>query len=230
MSQQVAIVKGDALQKFASLGLVVGAILLIVFNFLLPRADAANMLDFMTAWGNKSGFVKLAEMSEVVGWLGIMIGAVGVYRSVTAKGSSWARLGFYGAIVGTALSVASSTIMIYMANTYSLWLGAADASKPMMMSASVAVTMVCSAVFTAYIFVEWLAIAFLGIGIVRSQAYPPFFGWAALVLGILTLAVVGVPLFVNGYTNAIQSSFAIMASLTFVWALSLGIWMARKAW
>ena len=231
MSQQQGIVKGDTLQKLGSLGLIIGGILLIIFNLIFPHpADPTNIQDAMTTWGSKAGLVKFAELFRAVGSLGIMIGAAAVYRSITARGAAWARLGFYGIIVGTAVATISSGVMKNMANIFALWLGAPDDSKATMFTASVAVVTVCSAVFTMYILVEWLAIAFLGIGMARSQVYPKWFGWVASTLGILTIAAVGIPYFLTSLTSTILTSFGVLAILTSIWALIVGIWVARKAW
>ena len=184
----------------------------------------------MTAWGNKAGQVRFAELFIAIGSLGIMMGAAGVYRSINARGAAWVRLGFYGIIVGTAIGVISSGIMTNMTKTYASWLGAPDANKASMFTASIAVTMVCAAVNAVYHIVQWTGIALLGIGMVRSQVYPRWLGRGGAALGVLTVAIVGIPQFLSGLTDTIQTSFAVLATLTFVWALMLGIWVARKAW
>lgn len=227
MSQQSAIARGDALQKIGSLGLMIGALLLIVFSSMLPRVA---LRDFMTAWGSNVRTVRFAEFFITVGLFGIMIGAAAVYRATSARGSAWARLGFYGVVVGTVIGTISSSVMTNMAGILASWLGAPDASKASMFTASVAVMTVCGAVFAVYVLVEWLAIIFLGIGIARSQVYPRWLGFAGSALGVLTVAAVGIPLFFSGLTETNQTSFAVLATLTFVWELTVGIWVARKAW
>src|SRR3989304_5360976 len=104
MAQQQGVVKGDALQRIASAGFVIGAVLLIVFNFLLPRAaDPSNTQDVLTKWGGQKGLTQLCALLLAVGIWGVMMGTAGVYRSITANGAAWARLGFYGITVVTAI-------------------------------------------------------------------------------------------------------------------------------
>ncbi len=226
MSQQQGIVKGDTLQKLASLGFIIGGLLLIIFYSMLPRVD---LKDFMMAWGSSAGLVNLAEFFIALGLWGIMIGAAGVYRSIAARGAAWARLGFYGIIVGTVIGTIGSGTMNAMVSAFSSWLGQPDASKDMWLTISIAVVTVCGSVNTMFNLAEWLALVFLGIGMARSQVYPKWMGWAALILGAVTVGV-GIPRFFTGLTNTIQLAFGVMVILTGIWALVVGIWVARKAW
>ncbi len=228
---QQGIIKGDALQKLASVGFIIGALLLIIFNFLLPRAaDPSNTQDMLTTWGNKEGLVQLVGFFMAVGSWGLMLGAAGVYRSITAAGAAWARLGFYGIIVGTAIFTISSGLLAVTASTGADWLAASAADKAAAYSTAAAVGTVGGVAFTMFILVEWLAIVFLGIGMARSAVYPKWQGWAGLVLGAVTVAIVGIPQFFAGQTTMIQTLFAVLATLTISWAGVVGIWVARKAW
>lgn len=231
MSQQAGIVKGDALQRLGSLGFIIGAVLLIVFNALLPRAaDPSSMQDMLTTLGSKEGLVKLCSFFLAVGLWGLMIGAAGVYRSIAAGGAAWARLGFYGIIVGTTIATISLGLLMASANTGAEWLAASAADKAGAYSTAAAVHTVNMTGHTMFILVEWLAIFFLGIGMVRSAVYPKWQGWALLILGILTVAIVGIPVFFAGSTATIETLFMILAVLTTILALIVGIWVARKAW
>ena len=229
MSQQQGIVKGDTLQKLGSLGLIIGGLLLIIGYAMLPVADPGNFQGFMTAWGSKAGTVKFDMFFITLGLWGIMIGTAGVYRSITGRGAAWARLGFYGIIVGTVIGTLSSGgTMMAMVNTMARWISAADAGKDSALTVAAAVTTVCSAVTTMYNLTEWFALVFLGIGMARSQVYPKWMGWAALILGAVSVGV-GIPRFFTGLTNTIQLTFGVVAILTGIWALAVGIWVARKA-
>jgi len=231
MSQQQGIVKGDALQRLGSLGFIVGAVLLIVFNFLLPRAaDPGNLQDLLTTLGNKVGLTQLAGLFIVVGSWAIMIGAAGIYRSITAAGAAWARLGFYGIIVGTTLNTIAIGLHVAEANVGADWLMATASDKVMAYYTGSAIVTVGKSVVTMYVLVEWMAIFFLGIGMARSAIYPKWQGWVALILGALNVAIVGLPQFFAGMTGTLQILFAVLATLTTIWALIVGIWVARRAW
>lgn len=231
MSQQAGIVKGDALQRLGSLGFIIGAVLLIVFNALFPRAaDPSSMQDMVTTLGSKEGLVVLCSFFKAVGLWGIMIGFAGVYRSITASGAAWARLGFYGIIVGTTLGTINFGLLMASANTGAEWLAAAAADKAAAYSTAAAVHTVNMTALTMWILVAWLAFVFLGIGMARSAVYPKWQGWALLILGILTVAIVGIPVFFAGFTATTETLFMILAALSTILALIVGIWVARKAW
>ncbi|MEE8472527.1 MAG: hypothetical protein V3S82_05105, partial [Dehalococcoidia bacterium] len=63
-----------------------------------------------------------------------------------------------------------------------------------------------------------------------STVYPKWLGWTAIVLGAAIVAAVGVPQALTGITRTLQLLFAALSILTALWALVLGIWIARKAW
>ncbi|MBI4267508.1 MAG: hypothetical protein HY662_01840, partial [Chloroflexi bacterium] len=110
------------------------------------------------------------------------------------------------------------------------WLAATGADKAAALSVATALFHVGGVTFTMFILVDWLAIFFLGIGMARSAVYPKWLGWAGLILGILMVAIVGIPQFFAGQTSMTQTLFAVLAGLSTVWALIVGIWVARKAW
>ncbi|MBI4268034.1 MAG: hypothetical protein HY662_04535, partial [Chloroflexi bacterium] len=181
MSQQQGIIKGDTLQRLGSLGFIIGAVILIVANVLLQRpGDPGNTQEVLTTWGNKAGLVALVGFLIAVGNWAIMIGTAGIYRSITASGAAWARLGFYGVIVGTAIGTISNGLFMPTASIAADWLAATGADKAAALSVATALFHVGGVTFTMYILVEWLAIFFLGIGMARSAVYPKWLGWAGL--------------------------------------------------
>lgn len=232
MAQQQNIVKGDALQKLGSLGFIIGGVVLIIFSLLLPRAtDPSDTQSVLTAWGNKAGLVTVGAFFIAVGnWL-LMIGTAGIYRSIAAGGAAWARLGFYGIIVGTAIGTVSAGLLASGASAGADWLAASAADKTAAFSVAAAVYQVGQTAFTLYILVNWLAIVFLGIGMARSAVYPKWLGWVAIILGILNVVVVGIPQFFAGtQTSTGAVLFAVIATLSAIWAVIIGIWVARRAW
>ncbi|MFC1957653.1 hypothetical protein ACFLX0_02435 [Chloroflexota bacterium] len=232
MAQQQAIVKGDALQKLGSAGFIIGAILLLIFNILLPRAsDSSNVQEVLTKWGEQEGLVKMCALLLAVGIWGLMIGIVGVYRSIsTGGGASWVRLGFYGVVVGTTVWTISFALVMATADTAATWVAAPAAGKDAAYGIAAAVNAVDETMHTMSIIVYWLALVFLGIGMVLSSVYPRWMGWVVLVLGIVTMATGGIIPIFAGPASATMMIFAILSVLTTIWALVLGIWVARKAW
>ena len=52
------------------------------------------------------GFFQVDQLLLAIGIWAIMIGIVGVYRSISSSGggaAAWARVGFYGVIIGITL-------------------------------------------------------------------------------------------------------------------------------
>ncbi|MBI4188383.1 MAG: hypothetical protein HY529_04150 [Chloroflexi bacterium] len=231
MAQQQGIAKGDTLQKLGSAGFIAGGLLLLIFNFLFPRAaDPSNTQDMLTKWGSQEGLTKLSAFFLTVGMWGLMKGAAGVYRSISNGGAAWARLGFYGIVVGTTIFTTNNGILAATASTAANWLAAPVASKGTAYSIAATLSTASGAVFTMSILTIWLALFFLGIGMSRSAVYPRWLGWVGLILGALTVVIVGIPQFFAGLGTTTMTIFAVLATLTAIWALVLGIWVARKAW
>lgn len=232
MAQQQAIVKGDTLQKLGSTGFIIGAILLIIFNILLPRiSDPSNTQELLTKWGGQEVLVQMSALLLVVGIWGLMIGIVGVYRSIsTGGGAGWVRLGFYGVVVGTTIWTITFALVMATADTAATWIAAPAAGKTAAYGVAAAVYAVNETMHTMSVIVYWLALVFLGIGMVLSSVYPRWMGWVVLVLGIVTMATGGVIRVFTGPISTLQMIFATLSILTTIWALVLGIWVARKAW
>lgn len=232
MEQQRAITKGDVLQKLGSAGFIVGAILLIIFNVLLPRpSDPSNVQEVLTKWGGQEVLVQMSALLLAVGIWGLMIGIVGIYRSIsTGAGAVWVRLGFYGVVVGTTVWTIAFALVMASADTAAAWIAAPAAGKAAAYGVAAAVYAVNETMHTMSVIVYWLALVFLGIGMVLSSVYPRWMGWVVLVLGIVTMATGGVIRVFTGGISTLQMIFAVLSILTTIWALVVGIWVARKAW
>jgi hypothetical protein len=89
--------------------------------------------------------------------------------------------------------------------------------------------MVGNSTFFMTVIVFWLALAFLGIGMVLSTVYPKWMGWVLLILGVLIVGVVGIPQAVGDPSRALDIIFGVLAGLTSIWAIVVGLWVTRKA-
>jgi hypothetical protein len=231
MSQLQVIDKEDTLQKISSTGLIVGAILLLVFNILSPRPDdPTSMQSVLTAMADERGITLLSQLFLAFSIWMVMIGSAGVYRSIIDDGAAWARLGFYGIIVGTVLWGVTFGLGSAMVHTAVDWAAAPAADKPAAYTIAAAVSNATSGIETMSIIMLWLALAFLGFGMARSADYPRWLGWTVVVLGIAMVAAVGIPKFFNGNTSTLLILFGGIAVLTTVLLLVVGFWVARKAW
>ena len=212
--------KGDVLQRIASIGFILGAILLVVFNVLYPRADdPSNAQQVLAKLADNETLAKVVFLGLAVGFWSLMIGVAGLYRSISAgAGAAWVRLGFYGFVVATAVGT------VWLATSWAET-GAAAAGN-----VAVADTLYALSLSNLYMFiiVFWLALLFLGIGMVASDVYPKWLGWTLIPLGVVTAAVSGVGQAFNGITQTSDYIFSALALLTTLWALAIGVIILRR--
>lgn len=212
--------KGDVLQRIASVGFILGAILLIVFNVLYPRADdPSNVQQVLAKLADNETLSQTVFLGLAVGIWSLMVGATGLHRSITdGAGAAWVSLGFYGVVVGTTL--------------FTMWaaIGLAETGAAVAGNADVGATLYALALSNLYMFVVvyWLALVFLGIGIASSDVYPKWLGWILIPLGVATVVVSGVGQALNGITQTSDLIFAALATLTMIWALVIGGIILRR--
>jgi len=224
--QQQGIIKGDVLQRLAGLSFIVGSVLLLVFNALYPRGggDPSDATQFVKAvTDTRGGWWEALNLLLAVGIWGLMIGFAGVYRAISTGGAAaWARLGYYGIIVGTTLWTVTFALQGFGLGLVTKQSGAAAIAG--------ALAFFLVGLLSMTIIVYWLALIFMGIGMAMSKVFPGWTGWVAIVLGVLT-ALTGV---LQGFTGPTQLTlnvlFPILASLSTIFTLVLGVWLVRKAW
>ena len=155
-----------------------------------------------------------------------------MYRSIsTGAAAPWARLGFYVYVLAAAIWTTSFAIGLGQAGAAGDWqdkLGASDPAAAL--SFSVAATLYTASVsfFAMAVFVNWTAIILLGIALSLNTLYPKWLGWVAIVLGVVTIPAVGIPLAFDGLSQFVSDMFGILAGLTTLWILVLGIWITRR--
>ena len=140
------------------------------------------------------------------------------------------RLGFYGVIVGTTLWTVRFAMALGAAELVEQWAAATGSDKTTWFLVVSSVHHIIYALQSVAIIVHWLSFIFLGIGMVLSTVYAKWLGWVLIILGAVTVVVVGVPQALAGESQTLQFLFAILSGLTVLWALVLGIWITRKAW
>ncbi len=225
------ITKGDMLQRLGGLGFIAGGILTLVLSALHPMNridDPANTQQALTALAENEGLSNIVFLGIAVGLWALMIGTAALYRSISTGGAAaWVRLGFYGVILGTGIATVSiavgwATVDAAVAS------GGTQPGTPANTIAA-ALHAVGSSTHTMFVIVEWLALAFLGIGMVLSAVYPKWMGWALLILGALMVVVSGIPQAVGDPSQALRLTFPVLAGLTSIWAIVVGVWVTRKA-
>lgn len=232
---QQGIVKGDALLRLAGISLIVGAIVTAVFNIIAPRSsDPTNMQAAIQLVTANKGFFQLDQLLLAVGIWAIMIGIVGIYRSISSSSgggaATWARVGFYGVLIGITLWTARFGMAMGSAELAEQWQMATGTDKATLFLVISSIHYIIVALQSMAVIIYWLALVFLGIGMVLSEVYPKWMGGVLIVLGAATVVVVGVPQALAGESQISQFLFAILSVLTLFWALVMGIWITRKAW
>jgi len=229
MTQQ-SIIKGDVQQKLGSTGFIVGVLLWLIGSFFITGilANASNMQDELKAIGEQVVSAQTGELILMLNIIAVMIGMVGVYRSVTASGAAWARLGFYLFLVGSVFWALGYAIDVAVASAMANWLAAPTASKEAAYSVVAALTSMSRGMFPMTVVIYWLSLIPLSIGMVFSAIYPRWLGWSGLILGIAGLSL-GIIQTFNGRESTFNL-FIVLFSLTMLWFLAIGIWVARKAW
>ncbi|MCJ7513931.1 MAG: hypothetical protein MUO23_13330 [Anaerolineales bacterium] len=230
MSQEQGIVRGDAHLKLGSAGFIIGAILIVIGRLLFPPSlGVGNWLEMKEVVGEQAVRLQACALLVIFGYWAVMIGTAGVYRSITAGGAAWARVGFYFHLVGTAVwTIVGMSLDVSFPAAIVNWLAAPDAGKDAAYIAVAAIPAFGRGLFPLEVIVYWLAFVFLGIGMVYSAVYPRWLGWGGLILGII-----GVPLgILMTFTGreAMLGLFIVLLALTTLWFLVVGIWVARKAW
>jgi len=230
MSHHQSILQGDALQRMGSAGYIVGALLIVIGGLLLPRATTpSNLQEMLKPLGEQEVLTQVCVLFIASGYWAVMIGAVGVYRSITAGGAAWARVGFYLIIVGTALWTLILSFDVSQASAVANWLAAPAEGKEAAYSVVATLAAIGRGIYAMSIMVYWLALVFLGIGMVRSAVYPRWLGWVGLIVGI-SGATLGVIQTFSERSSTLTLVYVVLSFVTTLWFLVVGIWVARTAW
>jgi hypothetical protein len=232
MTQQEGIVKGDSFQKMGSVGFLIGAVLIIVGNSWVATIDLSNPLVAQARMSGQLAILDTVTLMLTCGWYALLTGAAAVRRSIKTAGAAWATMGFYFWLVGAAVWTVGMSLDITASALISNWLSASAANRE---AAHGLLTTLFPpglgfgrGLFPLEILVNWLAIAFLGTGMLRSVVYPRWLGGSGLMLGIIGIGFGFVMTYIG--REAVFTPFTVLAFVTLLWLLACGIWMARRAW
>lgn len=227
---QPEIVHKNLFQRMAGGSFIVGAIVLSMSSILFPRVgDPGNTEQFlMKVAETRGGLWELDHVLFILGFWGFMIGIGGVYQSITGeRAATWAGLGFYGALVATILfTILFVVVGLALPRLVVEWENAAGTDKATLQLIASSMGDMGGAVFGLTIIVYWLALAFLGIGMVFSTVYPKWLGWSIIAPAFATVVLVGIPQTFAGASHTVNNViFPILSIPSILWATSLGVWL-----
>jgi hypothetical protein len=218
-----------SLYRVAGVCLVAGAVLTTVFNVLFPRAaDPADTVAVLTMMAENEVRQQVSFLGVTAGFWLLTAGIAVIYRSLSAgPGALWARLGFYGLLVGAAVFTVATGLGLVVTRAAVDWVSAGSDPASAQYAIAAALNAADDGVWSLSIIAYWAALGVLGIGILRDGSYPRWSGPAIVVLGFANALLVGVPLAYGVVSQTMFLLFAGLAQLTIIWALATGIWMLR---
>ena len=210
---------------------VIGAILLMIANILHPRADDIHITAEQIKEVAQSDFWITDHLLILVGSILIAVFLIALHRTMLdGLAGTLSRLAYFGTLASTAVvtvlmgldGMASKTI-------HDAWADAPDSEKAVALRVAEAMEEVDIGVFSAWIILFFGAtfIAY-GLAVAMSDNFPKWLGWAAAVLGLISL-VVGFYQAYDGLSTFITNyAFAGSATLLTLWVLVMAILMGRK--
>ncbi len=222
--------KGDVLQKIAGLSFIVGTIVLVVFGLLHPAEDLEDLIaTIQNIADSNGGFWEIDHILIAVAFWALLIGMVGVYRSISSGGAAaWVRIGLYGMIIATTLrSVFLAIDGVGLAMVVEQWEEATGADKATIFVTFTALEGMLDGLRSMTDIFYGVSLALLGVGIALSAVYPRLLGWVIIVAG-LVWTVIGFVIGIAGSSSDLEIAFAIAFLLTVVWHLVMGILITRR--
>lgn len=231
MSSEPSIFKRNAYHKLGSVGFITGAVLVLIGSLLVPRAgDLGNVIDLQRAYGEQPVLLQASALVITLGFWAVIAGTSGIRHSIQADGAAWSQLGFAFHVLGVAVWTVGMSLDISYPAAIVNWLGAPPESKDIAYSVVTTLSPLGfgRGLFPLNLMINWLSFAFLSIGMLLSAVYPRWLAWSGLILGNAG-ALLGIAMTFTG-REALIGVFVGLMALTLLWWLTLGIWIARKAW
>ena len=178
---------------------------------------------------SNGGFLEIDHIFIAVAFWALLIGIVGVYRSISSGGAAaWVRIGLYGMIIATTLrSVFLAIDGVGLAMVVEQWEGATGADKATIFVTFSALEGMLDGLRSMTDIFYGLALVLLGIGIALSTVYPRWLSWVIIVAGVVW-TIIGFVIGIDGSSSDLEIPFAIAFLLTVVWHLVMGIVITRR--
>lgn len=206
--------------------LTAGAVVLLVFNPLFPRADDPwDVPAVLAMMAENQTLRQTSFLAVTAGLLAVTAGLVGIQRSL---GTVRARLGLYAALAGVTLFAAAAGLGMAATGAAVGWVHAGSDVVSAEYAIAAALNLADDHVWFWSIITYWTGLGLLGTAIASHATFPRWVGLPLAVIGFATAAFVGVPLAFGVEAPALYLVFGVCGGLTTVWALAAGIWALRN--
>ena len=210
---------------------VLGAIVFAVGNMLHPRSDDIEVYAEQIKEVAASDFWITDHLLFFVGAILMSVFLIALHRTMLdGLAGALSRLAYFGTVASTAvITVLVGLDGMASKAIHDAWAAAPDSEKATALRVAEAMEEVDVGVFSAWIILFFGAtfIAY-GLAVAMSDNFPKWLGWAAAVLGLISL-VVGFDQACDGLSVFITNqAFAGSATLLTVWVLVMAILMGRK--
>jgi hypothetical protein len=223
--------RNSSAYRTAAIVLLIGAAMTTLFNVVFPRAD--DPADILAVLLMMSEDVTLRQMSFLGVTAGFLLVTAGIIAALWAasgeRRSVVIRLGVYGLIAGATLFTAASGIGMAATVAATEWAAAGAMLDGAEYTVAATLNVIDDAVWAASIVVFWLSLCVAGVGMVRHGDGPRWLFGLLVPLGVANAVAIGAPILWGGPTVGLMIGFAVLAQLTIVWAVALGIWLLRGA-
>jgi hypothetical protein len=216
------------LHPIAKWSLIIGPILVVVFNFLMPTAgmDPGEVVPYLTDLGLDADIAQIYMVLILLGSILFTRAIIGLYQIAPANSvarqrlgigmlGAVAALGFWGVALGLGLAEASAAETMVAGNAKSAAAGAVGAA----MHAGF------FGVFQVAIYVSYIALIPIGGGIAVSGLVRKEFGWVITLLGVVAVILTSI-MPVN--TEEGSMVFGILATIWGVVFLAMGLMIMKQ--
>jgi hypothetical protein len=211
--------------RLTGASLTAGAVALLVFNPLFPRADDPWDVPAVLAMMAENATLRQSSFLAItVGLLAVTAGLVGIQRSM---GIVWARLGLYAVLVGVTLFATAAGLGMAATGAAVGWVDAGSDVESVEYAIAAALNLADDHVWFWSIITYWTGLGLLGAAIASHTTFPRWLGLPLAVIGFATAAFVGVPLALGVEAPALFLVFGVCGGLTTLWVLAAGIWILR---
>ena len=230
ISGQDTSINGTLIRIGAMCG-IIGAILFMVANIVHPRSPNIQITVNQIETVAQSNIWVTNHLLLLLGGVLLLPALIAIQRSIpTGPGATWAYLGSVLAVVSTSLWVVLMALDgITSKVVHAAWASAPEAEKAIALRVAEAMEEIDVGLFSVYIIVFFgLTFSLFGLAVAKSDSFPQWLGWVAVVLGLASFVDGTVQAYTGLSVLVTNVLFASFSSLLTVWILIMGVLMWRK--